>query len=99
MDHCWTPKDHFRTFCNTPGPLYNMLHYNTIFDITLITVGPQLVILDYFCYVYTFYSHYTTACIANTEIGLEPNNSVIKRLWCISIQFYNPRFNTDGIAT
>ena len=37
----------------TPGPLYNTLRYNT--DITLITVGPQLVILDHFCYyVYTF---------------------------------------------
>ena len=30
---------------NTPGPLYNMLHYNTVLDITLISVGPQL---DYF---------------------------------------------------
>ena len=36
----------------TPGPLYNTLHYNTVLDITLITVGPQLDILDY------FYSHY-----------------------------------------
>ena len=27
---------------NTPGPLYNMLRYNTISCITLITVGPQL---------------------------------------------------------
>ena len=28
-------------------PLYNMLHNNTVMDITLIIVGPQL---DYFCY-------------------------------------------------
>ena len=31
----------------TPGPLYNMLHYNMVMDKTLITVGSQL---DYFCY-------------------------------------------------
>ena len=36
-----------------------------------------------FLYNYTFYSHYNTVWIANTEIGLDPNNSVIKRLWCI----------------
>ena len=45
-----------------------------------------MVILDYFCctiYVYTFYSRYNTDWIANTEIGLDPNDSVIKRLWCI----------------
>ena len=61
----------------TPGPLYN-----TVLVKTLITVGPQLVILDYFCYlsIDTFYSHYNTVWIANTEIGLDPNNySVIKR--------------------
>ena len=34
-------------------------------------------------YIYTFYSCYTMDWIANTEIGLNPNNSVIKRLWCI----------------
>ena len=32
----------------TPGPLYNMLHYNTFLDITLMTVGPQL---HYFCFM------------------------------------------------
>ena len=26
----------------TPGPLYNMVHYNTVLDITLIIVGPHL---------------------------------------------------------
>ena len=36
---------------NTLGPLYNMVHYNTVFDITVIIVGPQLVILYYFYYV------------------------------------------------
>ena len=38
-----------------------------------------------FLFDYTFYSHYNTDWIANTEIGLDPNNSVIKRLWCIII--------------
>ena len=33
--------------------------------------------------VYTFYSQYNTDWIANTEISLDPINSVIKRLWCI----------------
>ena len=63
----------------TPEPLYNTVCYNTVLDITLITVGPQL---DYLCYnVYTFYSR-NTDWIANTEIGLDPSNSVIKRLRC-----------------
>ena len=33
-------------------------------------------------YVYTFYSHNNMVWIANTEIGLDPSNSVIKRLRC-----------------
>ena len=32
----------------TPGPLYSTLHYNTVLDITLIIVGPQL---DYIWYM------------------------------------------------
>ena len=35
-------------------------------------------------YVYTFYSRYNMDWIANTEIGLDPSNSVIKRLRCNS---------------
>ena len=31
---------------------------------------------------YIFYSHYNMDWIANTEIGLDSNNSVIKRLRC-----------------
>ena len=44
-----------------------------------------MVIFDFniFLYNYTFYSCYNTVWIADTEIGLDPNNSVIKRLWCI----------------
>ena len=33
-----------------------------------------------FQFNYTFYSQYNTDWIANTEIGLDPNNSDIKRL-------------------
>ena len=35
-------------------------------------------------FVHTFYSHYNTDWITNMEIGLDPINSVIKRLWCTS---------------
>ena len=41
-----------------------------------------MVIFDLFSN-YTFYSRYNTVWIANTEIGLDSNNSVIKRLWCM----------------
>ena len=68
---------------NTPEPLYNTLHYNTVLDITLITVGPQLVILECFCYMSIHFTLVITDWIANTEIGLDPNNSVIKRLRCM----------------
>ena len=50
-------------FQTTPGPLYYMLHYNTVLDITLITVGPQLVNLDYLCYMSL---HFT---LVITQIG------------------------------
>ena len=45
---------------STPGPLYNMLRYNTVLDITLITAGPQLVILDYFCYMSIHFTLFIT---------------------------------------
>ena len=35
----------------TPGPLYNTIRYNTVLDITLIIVGPQV---DQFCYISLF---------------------------------------------
>ena len=65
-----------------------MVRYNTVLDITRISVGPRSVILDLFSYItflynYTFYSLYNTIWIANTEMCLDPNNSVIKRLWCM----------------
>ena len=63
--------------------LYNTVHYNTVLDITRIRVGPQIAISDFFSYIiYAFYCQYNTDWIANMEIGLDPNNSVIKRLWC-----------------
>ena len=36
-------------------------------------------------YDYTFYSCYNTDWIANIEMGLDPSNSVIKRLRCTCI--------------
>ena len=38
---------------------------------------------NYAIYGYIFYSLYSTDWIANTEIVLDPNNSVIKRLRCV----------------
>ena len=35
----------------TPQPLYNTVRYNTVLDITRISVEPQLVILDLFSYI------------------------------------------------
>ena len=62
-----------------PGPLYDTAHYNMVLD----TGGPQMIILHYFLlHVSTFYYCYNKDWIANTEISLDPNNSVIKRLWC-----------------
>ena len=47
-----------------PQPLYNTTRYNMVLDhITLIIVGPQLVILDYFCYMSI---HFT---LVITQIG------------------------------
>ena len=41
-----------------------------------------MVIFDLFSYI-TIHFTLVTVWIANTEIGLDPNKSVIKRLWCI----------------
>ena len=45
---------------------------------------PNGIILLYI-YMYIFYSHYNTDWIANTEIVLDPINSVIDRLRCMYI--------------
>ena len=35
----------------TPQPLYSMVLYNTVLDITRISAGPQMVIKDLFSYI------------------------------------------------
>ena len=35
----------------TPQPLYNTVSYNMVLHITLISVGPQMVIFDLFSYI------------------------------------------------
>ena len=66
---------------STPEPLYNTLRYNTVFgyntDLCWTPIAHFILFLLYF---YTFYSRYNRVWIANTEIGLDPKNSVIKRL-------------------
>ena len=42
-------------------------------------------------YVYTFYSHYNTNWIANTDFGLDCSNSVIRRLRCIESEMFSLR--------
>ena len=34
------------TDINTPQPLYNMVHFNTVMNITGIRAGPQMIIQD-----------------------------------------------------
>ena len=60
----------------TPRLFCNMVRYSTVLDITQTMNG--LILL----YIYIFYSRYNTNWIANTEIVLDPNNNVIKRLRC-----------------
>ena len=68
----------------TPEPLYNTVRYSTVLDITRSSAGLQMAIEDKFSYItYSFYSQYNTVWIANMQIGLDANNSVTKRLWCI----------------
>ena len=78
----------FILIIDTPGTHYNMLHYTMVLDITLIIVGCQIVMLDFFfffCYMSIHFTHVIT-WIANKELVLDPNNSVIKRLWCMSVE-------------
>ena len=66
---------------------YNTDPYNTVLDITRIRAGPQMAISVSFSHIiYPFYSQYNTDWIANMEIGLDPNNSIMKRLWCTCIR-------------
>ena len=61
-----------RAFCIFLWPLYSDLI--SLLTITVRGVSNKHCLLPFF--------HYNTVWIANTEIGLDPNNSVIKRLCC-----------------
>ena len=65
--------------------LHSTVRYRTVLDIhnTDHPWTPNAHFRLFLLYMYTFYSRYNTDWIANMEIGLDPNNSVIKRLWCI----------------
>ena len=68
-----------------------------VLDLTLIIVGPQMVILDYIVHVFllyvnAFYSRHNTGWIANMENSLDCNNDAKKRL-CISYTVSNGRFD------
>ena len=47
----------------TPQPLYNMLHYNMVLGITQTHARPQMLILDWICYISM---HFT---LVITQIG------------------------------
>ena len=65
----------------TPGTVYNRIHYNTVLDITLINLGPQIVILGYFLlYVYTFHSRYNTRIFANAKTKAQISFAVTAKL-------------------
>ena len=66
-----------------------MVRYNTFFDITGVIAGPHWSFKTDFAINYTFDSCYNMDWIANMEIGLDPNNSVIKRLCICSYIWLN----------
>ena len=58
-----TPGCSILTLNNTPGPLYNTVHYNTVLDIKPIIVGPKL---NYFyCMSVCFTLVITRMCMDN----------------------------------
>ena len=67
-----------------------MVHYNTVLYITQFKDGSQkcidyiekypfMVIFQYNLYIFVWILH---GCLTNTVYAMDPNNSVIKRLWC-----------------
>ena len=61
--------------------------YNAVLDITLNHCWTPVGHLKLFLlYVYAFYSPYIMDWIANADIGLDHNNSVIKRLRCTCLR-------------
>ena len=45
-----------------------------------------MVIKDLFCYITIHFTLLITNWIGNTETGLDPNNGVIRRLWCSKLR-------------
>ena len=51
-------------------------------------------------YMYTFYCQYSMDWIANMEIGLDPNNNVIKKICICKLKFevqFEPRSEKTGL--
>ena len=44
-----------------------------------------MVIFQYNLYIFIWIKH---SCLTNTVYAMDPNNSVIKRLWCILVTFF-----------
>ena len=44
-----------------------------------------MVIFQYNLYIFVWIQH---GCLTNTVYAMDPNNSVIKRLWCVYIYIY-----------
>ena len=71
---------YFFIYIRTLQLLYNMVCYNTVLGITRFKDGSQKCIdykWSFFNIIYTFLFGLT-----NTFYAMDPNNSVIKRLWC-----------------
>ena len=66
-----------------------MVRYNTVFYITGVIAGPHRSFKTDFAINYTIDSRNNRDWIADTEIGLDPNNSVIKRLCICSYIWLN----------
>ena len=61
-----------------------MVGYNTDFDITRIRAGAQMVMKHWFS-IYLLTKYFILdieVWITNKEISFDPNNSVLKKLWC-----------------
>ena len=69
------------TLCGFPTDLNLFITWFVITQFGYDTV--QYWIPNWFSYNYTIYFWYSKGWIASMEIGLDPNNSVIKRLWYV----------------
>ena len=68
---------------NTPQSLYNTVRYNTVLYITQFKDGSQKCIdyIEKLPMVIFQYNLYIFVWLNNTVYAMDPNNSVIKRLW------------------